>query len=1402
MVHNFDYYKQLESPNMYLCNPDLKPICSLIGQDRHLILRFNDLSELTFTVNKTDVVDEKDYNRIETKRLVYLENIGWFQITSAEETVEGDLCYKEVKAESHQTIFKNRGFISEERAYMFFNENDPTDRVYDSTNVGAMPSVVGQLVQQCGLKLADNFSDITPDHDYENWTLIYIDPILKFKAKSYSSMYESDSETNIVRHFTENNTYGYDFIINEVQSAFEVIFEFDFLYHTIKVKTLDAIVKPTDIYLSFENVVNTLTIQENSENITTVLTCEGSDLDITTVNPMGTNYIVGFGYYMQEVDDDGNTYPWMSKELITALNEWKQLWVSKQEPYAELVSKMQEKYMAQVELADDIQFTNLRVTDLKAAIDQYVSANEADKENVAAMPVTVEDVEVGHKSLKSSSQYFSNPFNDGITITAYKNAPTIKQAEGKNFENSNGYLEYSFSGESKGGTVASMIKDYIMPTEDNADPEDCYLYFSDGDAESYCKLTIASEVGVAKDSAPSDGVTPIAMPIEHNNGVGYVEVRGVIFKVINRFGTVEVYDNSNNQKINPISGHSDYFEFNGARHRIVKSADNYITIYCYYVSGFQRHTAYKNLTGNTGWLTTWEGRANTLNTQDKTIQKEIDDYTTKIKAINDECNVQKYIKNKGEVLYDELFHYWIEGTYTNDNLATESETSMADRISLAKELMKSGEAELEKAAQPTFEMSVDVINFLPLLEFKEFSEQLELGKVITIEKNDKICYYPALIAIEYDIDERDNFSLTFSSAARPNETAMTIADLLKEASDTSRTVTSNWADLTDFAKNKEAITSLIEAPLNRALRAAQASLSNQEFIIDETGILGRRYKDDSHLTFSDEQVRLINNLLIFTDDNWKTAKTALGKTDYGYGLIAEVIVGELMLGEQLYIGNGDGTVVITGDGIAIKDGSDKVVFNADKNGNITVRNYATSGDLETAVTEINTTIEGIETRVQTIEDDYVTSSVLKQTSDSIMGEVSKEYATKEGSSEKFSYTLVSDKFVLSANGKEVFKATKDGIAVTGSGEFTGTIYASAGTIAGLTVTEDSLESIIGNNRFILNSSQLFIGTDSKNITFSNTGELNIVGGSINAIDGTIKCNDLQTKTLKLADGKIGFIDSANKGGYIDLNYNFGASSTKMNFIAKITGYTSEKELKWVIFDVIYSYRYTFTVHIGALDNPDTNKILIESQSFVIVYKVMNKEYRITVTIPAGSYQGTGTGEWIESGSSVQSYNFQANNSKEYTFSQNNNSSGNNVAFNASLCPTTNGSYNLGADNNRWNTIYAIASEIGSSDRNRKQDITRLPSAYIDLFYELEPVIFKFKQSDSGRTHIGLIAQQVKDLLDKYKIDSKDFAAYCEWINNDGEVECGLRYSEFIPMCISEIQRLRYELERLKIQKDR
>ena len=59
MISSFDYYKQIESPEMYLCNPDQRYLCQITGEDRHMVLRFNDLSELTFTVPKIEGTENK-----------------------------------------------------------------------------------------------------------------------------------------------------------------------------------------------------------------------------------------------------------------------------------------------------------------------------------------------------------------------------------------------------------------------------------------------------------------------------------------------------------------------------------------------------------------------------------------------------------------------------------------------------------------------------------------------------------------------------------------------------------------------------------------------------------------------------------------------------------------------------------------------------------------------------------------------------------------------------------------------------------------------------------------------------------------------------------------------------------------------------------------------------------------------------------------------------------------------------------------------------------------------------------------------------------------------------------------------------------------------------------------------
>ena len=73
-------------------------------------------------------------------------------------------------------------------------------------------------------------------------------------------------------------------------------------------------------------------------------------------------------------------------------------------------------------------------------------------------------------------------------------------------------------------------------------------------------------------------------------------------------------------------------------------------------------SVYKNLTGNAGWVTLWEDKAQTLCDQNDIVQEDIDDLKDNLAVINEECNIQKFIKRKSEELYDELFHYWIEGT--------------------------------------------------------------------------------------------------------------------------------------------------------------------------------------------------------------------------------------------------------------------------------------------------------------------------------------------------------------------------------------------------------------------------------------------------------------------------------------------------------------------------------------------------------------------------------------------------------------------------------------------------------------------------------------------------------------------------------------------------------------------
>lgn len=160
-----------------------------------------------------------------------------------------------------------------------------------------------------------------------------------------------------------------------------------------------------------------------------------------------------------------------------------------------------------------------------------------------------------------------------------------------------------------------------------------------------------------------------------------------------------------------------------------------------------------------------------------------------------------------------------------------------------------------------------------------------------------------------------------------------------------------------------------------------------------------------------------------------------------------------------------------------------------------------------------------------------------------------------------------------------------------------------------------------------------------------------------------------------------------------------------------------------------------------------------------------------------------------------------------------------------FCPRTSGKLNLGAPSFLWKQLYAQTTTISTSDRNAKEDIADMDQDLAAKFINgIKPSTFKLIDGDSGRTHWGMIAQDIEELMGDLEIDSMQFAGFIkspkielyekEVVNVDdegkehvsveqmervveGEYTYGLRYEEFIAPMISTIQKQQKTIEELQ-----
>lgn len=131
-----------------------------------------------------------------------------------------------------------------------------------------------------------------------------------------------------------------------------------------------------------------------------------------------------------------------------------------------------------------------------------------------------------------------------------------------------------------------------------------------------------------------------------------------------------------------------------------------------------------------------------------------------------------------------------------------------------------------------------------------------------------------------------------------------------------------------------------------------------------------------------------------------------------------------------------------------------------------------------------------------------------------------------------------------------------------------------------------------------------------------------------------------------------------------------------------------------------------------------------------------------------------------------------------------------VVCGADCVPYSSGRYSLGAGGLYWTDIYAENDVINTSDRNRKKNIQYGLDRYSALFDRLRPVSYQLAEGRSGRTHLGLIAQDVEDALAELGISTKEFAGFVKSPRADGGYDYALRYGEIIALLIREVQELK------------
>ena len=911
-----------------MCETDKTIMCELKTIDLSGTFKFNAYNEMQFSIGRTyiDITTGKTevhpfYDKIEALRLVYLDGFGYFEIQEPEIVSDG---IKEVK---NVTAYGLEYSLSQkylEEMYVNTGENDSIE-VIQGGGVALHPI---PLYDPTNTKLS--LLHIVLEKVY-GWTIGHIDESLK----------------TMTRTFEVDRASVYDFITQDICDKFNCFAVFD----------------------TIENTINLY-----AESLVSKFVADGKQSSFVISTPYSTIDVVTIGGYPT------TDYTYNTQTGVLTFN-----YVPAKGSMIEVTDGSQNQWRTDVYVSFDNLAQEAQINYSADDIKTVLTVKGADD-------LEINEVNMGNPYIVDLSYYYSVEWMGQELYDAYTeylqkcndSQLEYKLNEEAALELSN-HISYEENRQSLKYTVANNIVSTTVGT-----------YFVRGGSD------------------PNYYYTEVSLPEEFNSEVTYYTLYECHLneeKVGKLYDAIVAYYSSDNEKnTEHIDDLAEDFAFmtNNTISSLSRSLKNASSLTAkdtavykfldemwdqvgrtpllsqYRVQYVQRQDTNKDNgydhPENEYYMTyhATELFINSIDTEVQARNQIIEQYSTEYTEIKNE---NKQIANS--VLMDVFFeNYYInqgcsaleakqkamkllvrispflrEDEYVDDNFVVTESDTIEMIMNTKQALLECGRIELAKLCEPKLSFSMDMANIFALKEFEPIIYQFQLGNLINVVLRSDYIKRARLLSVNINFNDFSDFSCEFGELTSLKTPSSIHADLLSAALVAGKSVASNASY---WSKGADLATSTYQK-IQQGLLDSTTGIysSDQGVIIDKQGIKLTKVIDHETGEVHPAQAWLRNNMILLTDDGWKTARTGLGEFTIGnrtfYGLLADAMLAGYIEGSEIVGGTiniGNGNFVVDINGVVTMRSEDNVI-----------EGYAKTDYVENKYSTLEKTIDGFRTTV-------------------------------------------------------------------------------------------------------------------------------------------------------------------------------------------------------------------------------------------------------------------------------------------------------------------------------------------------------------------------------------------------------------------------------------------------------